>query len=1022
MALPEVLDALMKKTGDLQTSFDFTWKHPDTAPLDPVHAPIDPEWPAWDPAQTAALKKNGPNWFYTELVFPEEKDGVALAGTDARIYINGYSPFTLWLDGEEMFREVHAWKATGPIADPIPFPIDLGSSHRLVVCLEPTELPALAGLLVVGVHSAACQDMAIETGALFAQLKIAEGIAKTPGDASLLERAASVFDLDALARNDWPEALISIAAVEQVLAPFSERAREMTLHLIGHTHIDMDWMWTWKDTVYCIRRDFKAVTDLQDDYPDLTFTLSQVPSYKVVEEMDPDIFAKVKARIKEGRWENVAGTWVEGDLNMADGESIARHMLYAKDWTREHLGTESRTMWEPDTFGHPGNMPQLARLGEMDGYFQWRCNPGREKNWPVRKWEGIDGSSVTSFSTAYGSGLQPDHVIWNILNYQQFGLKNALHVWGLGDHGGGLSRVQIRALERYRNKPVMPQFRFSTMRQLLEAIQAEGSPLPHNIGETYSLFEGCFTTHSQIKRYNRECEGALLAAEAFSVLAGIDRNDILRDGWTGVLFNHFHDIMDGAAVHDSYENAFARAEHAVQVSRQVSQEAIGRLASQSPDGRTLIVLNPLGFERTEPVRVSLPEDTTHLVDGDGVIVPVQKLEGLFVLIGLKIPALSSKSYTIVSRAVDPEEEVVGVKEEGDTFRVETAFASARISKTSGAIGSYFDKRLEKEFVPYGVPKHLTHIPTTRADLSMNVFQVLDEAPNAMSAWLINDILKEENLLRGAEVSLVETGPVFARFRVKHHFRSSAIEEDVIFYRDFPRVDFEARIDWREKGSPEVGVPQLKVSMGSVVTSARARFEGPFCITERPADGQEQPTQKWTDVSGDHAGFTIYNDCRYGCDVLGGRMRLTLLRNPYGPDPETDNGEHTVRFAFAPHGGRVSNADLVRAGMAFNRPVEALRTAKPAATGRPLFTLEGGESLVCTAFRRPEHSPGLLIRFFEANGSPCKVELRMNRPTGFVRAVNFLENPVEDTIEQHDGAILLSFRPFEVKTIILRPEK
>ena len=316
------------------------------------------------------------------------------------------------------------------------------------------------------------------------------------------------------------------------------------------------------------------------------------------------------------------------------------------------------------------------------------------------------------------------------------------------------------------------------------------------------------------------------------------------------------------------------------------------------DGETLVLINPLGFARSEPVYLTLPEGTSRYRMRQAALSRCSVLTR-FVFIATDIPAFSHKSYRIVTGEANAAAH--GQLSEDDRyFTVETAGAVARLAKASGAIGSYFDKTLERELVCHGVARPLSHVPNSRADLALNVFQVIDEAPNRMSSWLINDILREENLLRGAEVSLLETGPVCARFRVRHAFRASHIEEDIVFYQQFPRVDFTARIDWRERGSAETGVPQLKVAFASSLRSPRARCEGPFCITERTPDGQEQPTQKWVDVSGEGFGVTVLNDSKYGCDVLGGRIRLTLLRAPYSPDPDPDSGAHVVRFAYAPH--------------------------------------------------------------------------------------------------------------------------
>jgi len=1019
MDLANVVNPLFEKNGELQRGFDITWRYPKKPLKKPLDAKIERSWPAWTPATPATLKKNEKNWFYADFKFPAERCGIALKGAEGWFFIHGWCPFTLWIDGAEIFKETHAWHATGPIADPVVKTIEPGKTHRLVLCVEPTELPAGMNPLVIEIKARPCVELAVQLSAAAAQLRLAETLAKIEKDRQIVQKAASRVNLAALKANRWDKTLAGIGKMEAELEPLSARAKEITVHIIGHTHIDMNWMWTWPDTVYCVRRDFKAVIDMMDDYPELTFTHSQVPTYEIVRKMDPGIFEKVQQRIAEGRWENAAGTWVEGDLNMADGESIARHMLYAADWTKKHLNSKAKVVWEPDTFGHPGNMPQLAKLGEFDCYFHWRCNPGRENNWPARSWTGVDGTPVTAFSTAYGSGILPDNIMWNAIDYARFGFKNALHIWGLGDHGGGVPRFQLELLSLFRNKPLIPTLKFSTMKRLNAAIQDEKSKLPSNRGETYSLFEGCFTTHAGIKMYNRKCEGALLTAEALCALADVDRRDALRDAWTITLFNHFHDISDGAAVHDTYIDAYEKSEACLKAAAKITREAVGMLAKPSKTGKTLVVINQLGFERTEPVTVALPKSTKCLIDAEGQAVPVQRKGGEFVFIAEHIPAFATVTYR-VSAAMPKSLDLakVDVTEDWQHFKIETSSAVSRIAKASGVIGSYYDKSLKRELVGYGVPKHLTHVPTTRTDLALNVFQVIDEAPNAMSAWLINDNLKEENLLRNAEVKLVEAGPVFARFSVAHKFRASKIEEDIIYYRDVPRVDFEANIDWREKGSNEAGVPQLKVAFAASMAAPRARFEGPFFITERPVDGLEQPTQKWVDVTGEGFGFAVLNDSKCGCDVLGGRVRMTLLRNPYGPDPESDNGRHTVRFAFCPHSASTTSAELMRAGMAFNRAPVCTVSTSPVKRASSLLTIEGSDSVVCTALRLAEHSNGMLLRLFETSGKTASVRFTLGKKVVSVEEVNFLENPMPSKVNLDNGAVSASFHPFEVKTLLL----
>ncbi|MBN1809410.1 MAG: hypothetical protein JW909_10110 [Planctomycetes bacterium] len=1034
MESDKLLALLAQKTRELHGSLPLEWRYPPKAPRKPLEAKPLKSWPVFKPGMAGPWKKNKANWFYADFSFPKNFCGVGLKGSQALIFVHGWMPFTLWLDGKELFREEHAWMATGPIVDPFPLEIKPGKKHRLVLRVQPTELPNDTVAVNVGIKFRAAVDTAVQTGAAYAQLKYARVLADSHERKELLAKAENLLDAGALRAGRWPKFLASVRRMEETLVPFSDSARRATVHIVGHSHIDMDWMWTWPDTVHCIRRDFRSVADLMDDFPELTFTHSQVPTYEVARTMDPAVFARVRGRVAEGRWENAAGTWVEGDLNMADGESIARHMLYAAAYTRQHLDSKARVLWEPDTFGHPGNMPQLARLGEFDAYFHMRCNPGRYRNWPVRRWEGIDGTAITAFSTVYNASLQPEGTILdNLLSGLQAGFSNILHVWGVGDHGGGMSRFQIGILDSCRDKPVMPAFRFSTIGRLLKAVQEEKTPLPSNRGETYNLFEGCFTTHASVKRSNRACETALLAAETLAVLAGLDRVEALGSAWTTMLFNHFHDIFDGAAVHDTYIDADRRGAKALAAGRKIVSEALKNLSPPVSQGADVVVWNTLGFTRSEPVRVQLPAGTKALKDDGGGLVPVQKSGRDYVFIAENVPAFSSRGYTALS-SLPSDARCAGpaVSENGsfNTYMVETCHATVQIDRSSGVVSSYRDREIccepgmaatdaaPDDLVSYGLPKPISHSGVTRTDLALNVFQIIDEAPNGMAAWHINHHMKESNLLQGADVRLVEKGPVFARFRVKHKFRGSAITEDIVVYDCLRRIDFQADIDWREKGSPEVGVPDLKVSFAAAVSAARFRTEGPYTVTVHPADGVERPTQKFAAVTGDNFGFAVFNDSKYGVDALGPRLRLTLLRNGYSPDPETDNGRHTVRFAFAPHAPGKPNADLVREGMSFNRPLYAVRTKAPA-DGAPGLVIEGAPSIVCSALRRAENSDHLILRLWETAGSPCSARVRLFSGIAESEEVNFLENPTGQIHELNEGAALLDFRPFEVKTLRLK---
>ena len=1014
------------------------WRVPPTTPEDPVHAVIDPAWPIWSgdqfngnnfypsPSNPGPLRKYEKNYLYADLTMPATHAGIDLAGSEAMLLINGWMPFTLWLDGQELYRETHAWHATGPLADPFPVKIEPGKTHRLVLCLEPTDMPTGYSGLFMDLKFGKAIDVMTPVGVAAQALHIADKLVTDGAGRRKLDALAAMIDVDAIARQDWPAVLASIDRMTKAAGWLSKLIKPLIVNLVGHTHIDMDWMWTWPDTVHCIRRDFHSVLAMMDDIPELCFTHSQVPTYKVIQERDPDLFARVKERIAEGRWEVAAGTWVEGDLNMADGEDLARHMLYAGDWCEANLGKRAEIFWAPDTFGHPGNMPQLATLGGMKHYFHWRGQrPGQWQ--PVRSWQGVDGTTVLAASQSYGAWALP-HMLWHkALASWERGWKHGLFIWGLGDHGGGLPRWCYRQLERVMDHPLMPTVRHATMKRFITDAAGEMKHfpvLPASRGETQTLFPGCLTTHASIKSYNRRCETALLTAETLGALTGIDSRAVLREAWQGMLFNHFHDIMDGAAVHDTYINAHERAEAALAAAGEVTRRAMDVLVPArggKRDGTKLTLVNALSFARTEPVCVDLPAGTIGVVDEKGLFTPAQAMDNRYVFVARDVPAWGTKTYTVVSKTPKSvASDVVHVTEHehvfNQTFVIDTRTATVQVSKNNGTIASFIVKPSAADLVPYGVPRDLEHVYISRQDLAMNLFQFIDERPNQMSAWLINSTSRETNLVAGAKVSVVETGPVFARLRVEHSVRQSSIRQDMVIYNELARVDLDMTIDWRERGNPDVGVPQLKLAFNGSVPGPRARFDGPFVVTERPCDGIEQPTQKFVDVRGEGVGYTVFNDSRYGVDVLGGRCRVTLVRNPYGPDGEPDNGVHRVRMSVVPHDGSVSNEQLVQAGMAFNRPMLSA-AGKPAAPA--LAVKLDAEGVVMHSLRLAEHGDGWLVRLVETNGRRASGTFTVGGGITQAVEVNFRETPLKKPVKPTRGRVALTWRPFEVKTLLLR---
>ncbi len=320
---------------------------------------------------------------------------------------------------------------------------------------------------------------------------------------------------------------------------------------------------------------------------------------------------------------------------------------------------------------------------------------------------------------------------------------------------------------------------------------------------------------------------------------------------------------------------------------------------------------------------------------------------------------------------------------------------------------------------YGIRRVAEIMDSARPDLALNVLQLEEEHPHGMSAWHLDEVHTMHSLLRGATTKLVEEGPARLVFFVEHRLRSSTIQQQIIFYRDLARVDFQTRVDWQELGSPEVGVPNLKVAFTAHLMESQTWFETPFAAVQRPCDGQEVPALRWVDVGGTEYGLAVLNDSKYAYDVLGTRLRLTLLRSGYDPDAISDVGQHEIRYSLLPHPGNWRSAGVVRQAAGFNQPLLARVASCGDPAGRPIWQPEvsGSAAVVPACLKWSYDGTGYVLRLYESCGQTCEAEVR-----GFMEGTRVWEATIaEDKLVEfpvRDGIVRLIFRPWQVLTLLV----
>jgi alpha-mannosidase len=851
--------------------------------------------------------------------------------------------------------------------------------------------------------------------------------------------AVLALDLSSLRAGDWPRVAASLERSYQIARPLRDYAREFKVHLIGNAHIDIAWLWRMAETKMVAHNTFDTVLANMTEYPALCYAQSQALTYQWMETEYPELFEQIRRRVQEGSWEVVGGMWVEPDCNLISGESWVRQLLYGKKYFREKFGVEVRTGWNPDSFGYNWNMPQIYRQSGIERFITQKIWWNDTTVFPyfVFWWQGVDDSRLLTYfpPMGYTSRVRLPRVVDAITKYQATtGYKKSLILYGLGDHGGGPNREILDRVRSYEDLFIAPEFIHSPSARFLDNIVADlGDRIPVWNDELYLEYHrGTYTTQARTKRNNRRSESGLGAAEKWSAIAwwlGTSYPaQVLEQAWKIVLTNQFHDILPGSSITPVYRDAEADYARAARLTEECAGAALahiaGRVDTSTVQGIPVLVFNSLAWPRNDFVQVEFPAEGRaewRLLDDDGQELPLELEDAMpagHLLAGFvaeNVPPMGYRLYELRPegpRETTEELTVSGFTLENDTHRL-------RIDSASGHMVSLFDKKLAREFVPDGA--------------AANVLQLFEDRPENWDAWNIGYTGRMWTLDAADEVRLLHRSPVRAVIRVKksflgldksrysptEDFPSSFFTQDITIYRGMDRIDIRTSVDWWESHV------LLKAAFPTVIRNENATYEIPFAAITRSTRREtlyekarfEVPALRWADLSDANGGLSILNDSKYGYDVHGQTMRLSLLRAPTWPDPMADRGRHEFTYALYTHPGDWNQGMTVRRGRELNAPLRALLPGRHGGALPPslgFFSLEG-DGIVLESVKLAEDGTGLILRFYESRGQAGSADIRLYRTPSKVWETDLMENPRRE-IPLAVDSIRLEFGKFEIKSL------
>lgn len=789
---------------------------------------------------------------------------------------------------------------------------------------------------------------------------------------------------------------------------------------IGHTHIDVAWLWTVAQTREKVARSFSTVLKYMEEYPEYKFMSSQPALYQFLKERYPETYEKIKERVKEGRWEPEGGMWVEADCNLTSGESLVRQFLYGKKFFKDEFGIDSRILWLPDVFGYSGALPQIMKKSGIKYFMTTKLawNQINKVPYDTMMWRGIDGSEIfthlittlgvgqseADFFTTYNGMLHPDAILGGWHRYQNKDINNDILIaFGYGDGGGGPTREMLETSKRMekgiRGIPkVRQEFAGNYFEELEERVEGNKS-LPVWEGELYFEYHrGTYTSMGRNKRSNRRCEQLLMDAELLEVLTGTSEKEEMDKIWRTVLLNQFHDILPGSSIAEVYE--VTKKEYAEIESRlaEMIAEKLNLLMDGGQD--KISVFNTLGFDRNDVV--SLGDcHAAALTDESGKIYPVQETAQGAVAYITDIPAKGGKTLQLLD-TVKEEASRIQITENG----IETPFYRISIDE-NGLFTSIYDKECDREVL--------------KAGEKGNLLRMYEDKPMHYDCWDIDMYYSEKywDAEKADKIQWTEEGPVRATLEIQRTISNSVIKQKIHFYADSRRIDFSTWVDWKEHQH------LLKVHFPVNIHSDEATFEVQFGNLKRKIHGNtswdearfESCGQKWMDISEGHYGVSLLNDCKYGYSAKDSNIALTLIKSGIEPNKTADQEEHVFTYALYPHKEMWSAAGTVQEAYKLNQPAYATK-GELKNTGKSFISTDK-DNIIIETVKPAENGDGMIVRLYDCENSLTKATLTFAE--GMLESVeecNLMEEKEAD-IEACGNSFTVSVKPYEIKTYRVR---
>jgi alpha-mannosidase len=788
------------------------------------------------------------------------------------------------------------------------------------------------------------------------------------------------------------------------------------LSLIGNSHLDLVFLWDYAEFIRKAGRTHATMLRLMEQYPEFIFSQSQPVMYEEIRKNFPVLFEQIKARIKEGRWEAIGAMWCEPDCNLISGESFVRQILHGTLYYEEHFGVTPKTCWLPDVFGNSYAMPQILKKSGLEYFVTHKMNIWNDTNpWPYNTfwWEGPDGSRVLGVvpPTHFIGTMEADSLkaCWDRYT-DKYNVKESLYCYGWGDGGGGVDTEMLEYVKRYKSFPGLPSTQVSTVEASLERMMENATDLPIYKDELYlEAHRGVYTTKAILKKLNRYLENLYREVEIFGAIAeqlyGYQYPAAkMKEGWLKILTNQFHDSLPGSHINSVYYDLMKIYDEIMKIGTETKKEIIEvllhNIGAKVGEGNALAVFNPIAQPSTSIVML---DEAVAVKNKSGVTLKSQSVTRLdgkegTVFVADNVPAVGYDIYYTVEgqKAAKGKELTIENSIESKKYRIEF--------NENAEITSIYDKVNQREVIRLGQ--------------LANKFRLFEDRPGKYEAWdIVATYVDQEIDITGGKIMSLKEGEVCVEIEISKQILSSELRQRIVLYHEIDRIDFDTYINWAERRKllkVEFNVDVYAKNYTSDI--AYATIERSNCRYNKVDKAKfEASAHNFIDLSDDDYGVSLLNDCKYGHEVNGNAMMLTLLKGPMNPDPESDLGEHYFTYSIYPHKENWKRSETLMRGLQLNQPLYAIPFA-PAdkdVSGKSFMSVNS-DNIILEALKKAEDGKGYILRISEKKGRSATVEVDLVQTSGIVYECNMIERE-EVLFAQNVDKLSITMKPFEVKT-------